>query len=199
MSNVDYEVERLIVRRLDGANSEEDELRLDRELIRNPEARALMEEYQQTDRLAAAALQHAFAEPACAFDPATLPAQPERPQRPTMWRSWPLWSGAAAAAVLALVVARVPLGSEPAPTGTPIQRGVPLVDGHDTSRLPGVGDGRPWSVSNPSSGVPRIRRDTGREVFGVIGDDGNVYWIEVDRSRTVRRPNAGTESTRSPL
>ena len=34
----------------------------------------------------------------------------------------------------------------------------------------------------------RIKRDTGREVFGVVGDDGNVYWIQVDRIRTMRRP-----------
>ena len=35
---------------------------------------------------------------------------------------------------------------------------------------------------------PQIKRNTGREVFGVVGDDGNIYWIQVDRIRTMKRP-----------
>lgn len=44
--------------------------------------------------------------------------------------------------------------------------------------------------TNP--GDTRIRRITGREVLGVVGEDGNIYWIEVDRILTIRRPIAGT-------
>ncbi len=42
------------------------------------------------------------------------------------------------------------------------------------------------------AGETRIRRVTGREVLGVVGEDGNIYWIEVDRIRTIRRPIAGS-------
>ena len=38
----------------------------------------------------------------------------------------------------------------------------------------------------------RIDRNTAREVFGIIGDNGELYWIEVDRIRTIRTPNNGT-------
>ena len=56
MSNVNEHLERLIVRSLDGALSEDDELALNRELIRNPEARRLMAAYRTVDELSVAAL-----------------------------------------------------------------------------------------------------------------------------------------------
>ncbi|MCH7597054.1 MAG: hypothetical protein IID35_10895, partial [Planctomycetes bacterium] len=52
MSNIDENLERLIVRSLDGDLSEDEQLDLDRELIRNPDALRLMEEYGSIDRLA---------------------------------------------------------------------------------------------------------------------------------------------------
>ena len=42
--------------------------------------------------------------------------------------------------------------------------------------------------------IGTTRRSTGRNVLGIIGDDGNVYFIEVDRTRTIRLPDAGTTS-----
>jgi hypothetical protein len=44
------------------------------------------------------------------------------------------------------------------------------------------------TVGSQGLTVPRVRRHTGRDVLGVVGDDGNIYWIEVDRTRTVRQP-----------
>jgi len=41
--------------------------------------------------------------------------------------------------------------------------------------------------------TPAIHRNTDREIIGVVGDDGNLYWIEVERTRTVTLP-AGTNS-----
>ncbi|MGI0149747.1 MAG: hypothetical protein ACREDF_09495, partial [Thermoplasmata archaeon] len=40
--------------------------------------------------------------------------------------------------------------------------------------------------------VGTTRRSTGRDLLGIVGDDGNVYFIEVDRTRTVRLPSGGT-------
>ena len=39
-----------------------------------------------------------------------------------------------------------------------------------------------------STQAPAVRRSTGRDLIGVIGEDGNWYWIEVERSRTIRVP-----------
>jgi hypothetical protein len=36
--------------------------------------------------------------------------------------------------------------------------------------------------------LPRYQRDRGTEVIGVVGDDGNVYWLEVERTRTIKLP-----------
>jgi hypothetical protein len=40
-----------------------------------------------------------------------------------------------------------------------------------------------------SSTLPSVQRATGRDLVGVVGEDGNVYWIEVERTRTVRLPH----------
>ena len=50
-------------------------------------------------------------------------------------------------------------------------------------------------MMRPVSTMPRMRSDTGREVIGVVGEDGNLYWIEVDRTRTIRVP-ASSEAGR---
>ncbi len=43
-------------------------------------------------------------------------------------------------------------------------------------------------MQNASTPLPmRVQRDRGRETIGVLGEDGNIYWIEVDRTRTVRK------------
>ena len=46
--------------------------------------------------------------------------------------------------------------------------------------------------------APRIHREKGRDVMGVIGDNGNIYWIEVDRIQTIRWPGSGAASHSAP-
>lgn len=41
-------------------------------------------------------------------------------------------------------------------------------------------------MRNVGTSGPKTWRDTGRETFGVVGDDGNIYWIGVDRTRTAK-------------
>ena len=41
-------------------------------------------------------------------------------------------------------------------------------------------DGANWSG-------PTYRRSTGREYMGIVGEDGNIYWIEIERTRTLER------------
>ena len=186
MTHVNEDIERLIVRHLDGALSEDEELALNRELIRNPAAHRLLEEYKQVDELAGAALEQAFTNDGLPFDPQTLSAPSRRRRSGGYYRIWWLVPGAVAAALLALAI--------PRPPSTPDAGRPPAVAGLDEQprRMPRHDDpirnapgGVMRQVSSPA--MPRVKRDTGREFFGVLGDDGNIYWVEVNRTRTVRQ------------
>ncbi len=181
MYHVPEDMERLIVRHLDGELTQDEELVLSRELLRNPAARRLMDEYQGIDRLATAALSK---ELLGATDPRLLAvgspsARSAARLRPH--RGWLLVPGAIAAAFLALAMPRwdsltapqAPKFTESAPL-TPQIHPVPVAQPNEWHRTVGMG--------------PKIQRDTGREVIGVQGDDGNFYWIEIDRTWTVRQP-----------
>ena len=180
MSRKDISIERLIVSRLDDALSEDEGLTLDRELIRNPEARSLLDDYKRIDELASSALKHALDSEQEPLDFQALPPRRQSPARRPSHRGWWLASGAVAAALLAIVVARMsttPSMDRAITDNRPIP---PALSTPAMREQPGV-------MRNAST-RPRIRRNTGREIFGVIGDDGNIYWIEVDRTRTFRRP-----------
>lgn len=188
MADRNKDIERLIVRGLDQELSEDEKLRLDRELIRNPEAHRLMEEYKRIDELAAAAISHALDENRMPLDPDTLPGRAEPALLRGRHRGWWLVPGAIAAALLAIVTARFPATPPSQPQVAEITRAAP------TSVVPTVphaprSDGLMRTVGT-HAGETRIRRVTGREVLGVVGEDGNIYWIEVDRIRTIRQPIA---------
>ncbi len=143
-----------------------------------------MEEYGKVDRLAAAALGETLGGERLTFDTEALPSQTE-PRSLTRYRwGWRLGAGAIAAALLAIFVARTPF--------TPSSTSPTVVDGtSQTTTLQAVpyptnGARSDGLMRNVSSGRPRVLRDTGREIFGVLGEDGNIYWIEVDRTRTTR-------------
>jgi len=93
------ELEDRIVRALDGELSASERAELDRELLRNPAARRLMDQYRRIDGQAAAALRTALGSDANVLGTAS-PARP--PRRATRWR----WGSISlvAAAVLLLAV-----------------------------------------------------------------------------------------------
>ena len=200
MAEVDKDIERLIVRGLDHALTEDEELRLNRELIRNPDARQLMERCRRIDELAAAALHDALRRDAAPVDPELLPARRPSVTAGPNRRMWWLVSGAMAAGLLALVMARLPV----APTVRPMvadrgdapNRAAPVV-GPSVSDEAYSTDGY---MRNARMGpqAPRFRRDTGRDVIGVIGEDGTIYWIEVDRIQTIRWPGRGASAGHDP-
>ena len=189
MSNVNEHLERLIVLSLDGALSEDDELALNRELIRNPEARRLMAAYRTVDELSVAALDEVTAGETPEFDVKTWARAGSSKRRMRQGRTW-FWlaPGAIAAALLAMVV--------PRPTPTSVER-LPVVQVPSAPTFNGV-VGSPFTVGRQDMmrsvrSTPAIHRNTDREIIGVVGDDGNLYWIEVERTRTVTLP-AGTSS-----
>lgn len=189
MSDVNEHLERLIVRSLDGALSEDDELALNRELIRNPDARRLMAAYRTVDELSIAALDEMAAGETPEFDAESWTRAGSSKQRTRQGRSW-FWlaPGAIAATLLAMLV--------PHPASKPLYHpplvmapGEPLLNGAVRSPFTG---GR-QDVMRSVRSTPAIHRNTDREIIGVVGDDGNLYWIEVERTRTVTLP-AGTSS-----
>jgi len=187
MSRVDEKIERLIVRSLDGGLPAEDEHELNRELIRNPEARRLFDEYHEVDRLAGGALQGVRAGRSIDLDAVfAAPCEPSHRSRRLSWshhRGWLMVPGAIAAALLAMVIARPGLSPSITPhIAVPGKRMAPIADSQSPWGVQGQG------VIRPVSTAPRIRSDTGREIIGVVGDDGNIYWIEVERTRTIRVP-----------
>ena len=184
MSEINEQLERLINRSLDGDLSEDAQLELDRELIRNPAARALLDEYQGIDRGAAAALGQAF--DAARLQPivrvgsgALTPQRHGRRRHAVRW----LIPGAIAAALLATVI---PYPSFEVPKPSTDR----LVTAPPKPISPGLNQGLvPVRTVSTGNGAPAVHRDRGRDIIGVLGDDGNLYWIEVEKTRTVTLPH----------
>jgi len=183
MNGMDPNIERLIVRQLDGEITEEELLVLSRELLRNPDAHRLWEAYRELDAVAGEVLGAAL-KGAVAFDPVALPVQ-ATPRRFYLFRRhWLMAAGAVAAAILALVIPKPAVSPNP-DRG---QMATNVVQDHPAAvqEIPVVGQAGEGLMRN--AGMPQIQRNTGRDVFGVMDEKGNVYWIEVDRTRTLRRP-----------
>lgn len=186
MNPVDPKIERLIVRQLDGEITEAEQLELNRELLRNPGAHRLWEEYRALDATAGEVLQNLLVDRHSSFDPTTLPSPvtvtATRPQ--FVRRHWLLLSGAVAAAILALAIPRPAVTTNNQPGSFVEKTGAqPILVDHARRSRPVNEGGLMRNVSMPS-----VQRETGTDVFGVLDENGNVYWIEVERTRTLRRP-----------
>ena len=174
--------ERMIVRRLDGELGEEESLELDRAILREPEVRRMWESYRRIDELAAASLEGALVRGAGRYDMARLTDERRVARRWTHHRGWLLVPGAIAAALLALVVPKPEFLDRGRTPSTPTER--LAASSANVGSLPRVSDRTDGLMHNAGM----TKRATGRDVLGVVGDDGNLYLLEVDRSRTVRMP-----------
>ena len=176
------DLERLIVKRLDGALTDDEALVLDREMMRDPELRSTFEAYKRIDEWSTNALNHAVRrnERRLDLDAITTTRKTYRFRRPH--RGWLLIPGAIAAALLATVVPWPEFSEEKAPNVVRLgDHAFPTLES-----MPTAPDANPMGLMR---NVNQLRRNTGREVIGVIGEDGNIYWIEVDRTRTIRVPS----------
>lgn len=196
----EHDNERLITRRLDDELTEEQSLALDRELLRDPELRQTFEQQQRIDLLARETLARELEAASGAVDIAaiTLPQRTVRFPRPH--RGWLLIPGAIAAAVMALVIpapefSRTPEAGEP-------QRMVAVPSTPERYTTPNLVDYRTRPVSAEQGllhNVNTMKRSTGRDIIGVVGEDGNIYWIEVDRTRTITVPRRTNSVTNNQL
>lgn len=181
----DDRLEHIVSRSLDGMLSEDEAVELGRTVLRDPDARRLMEEGQRIDALASAALERAVPDSPPAFDPlAIIGRRPER-SGASYHRAWWLLPAAIAAALGTVFFVQPP---------TKNAINVPVADARrDTSVSPAQQRGNPSPVltgDSPyqliNSAPRRTQRMTDRELLGVIGEDGNIYWIEIDRTRTIK-------------
>jgi hypothetical protein len=190
MSELEERIERLIVRKLDGMLTEDEELELDRILIRSPEARRVYEEYRRIDDLAAQSLASLFPEGGKAgiggVPPIPRPMEVPARRSRSYHKAWWALTGLAAACLAALLylnpshgpaepVARTGWGN----AGADIRGGDV---GGSKNGLEKVPVGFPGGVTD---------RHVDREWIGVRGNDGNIYWLEVTRTRTSTRPGSG--------
>ena len=187
MATVDKDIESRIVRYLDGELDADAELELNREILRNPEARRLLDEYQRIDELSVEALEQIVPQ----REPAVHVVEPipAAAQRSSIWshRAWWILPGAVAAA-LVIVVFNVPQQvDQPQPLaggGAPGQQQRFHVD-NGPGPAATVHQIQPVSLLGPRQ---RVIRDTERNVIAVVGEDGKVYLLEIDRIRTLKRP-----------
>ena len=173
--------EQLINRLLDSELSLNAEHELNRTLIREPEMMRLRDDCQKIDALAGQALETlrcgAEVDLGAVFGAAPIA---RRTVRMKAHRGWLMIPGAIAAALLAMVIPD---------SGYRGQTTAPLVT--DRSNVLPIAPVSMWNgseLARPVSTAPKIRSQTGRDVIGVVGDDGNLYWIEVEKKRTVRWP-----------
>ena len=190
------QLELLITRHLDGRLSEEEELEFQRLLLRVPQARRTLEAYERLDAAAGEALRGALPDAEPAFDPVEL----ARPRRSTAahrhyHRAWWLLPAAVAASLLLAVTTQTFWHAEN-PAGVPAGSLVNSLDappetvaGMPARLGPGHLDSRPNVI--PASAMPRrTLRHTDRQLIGIEGEDGQIYWLELDQTRTLRGQSA---------
>jgi len=179
---IDERTEQLTNRKLDGELTEVESLELNRMLIRSPEARTLLDEYERTDDLAASAMA------------AVLAGRPEHAHHPAEIRTWTTtgqrwrWRsrrglGVAVAALIAVMIGGLPngrLGSDvspryPSDSIAPIEAGVMPFD---------------WAGSVPVMEGPRQEKEQiQRNVIAVYDPrTQRVYLLEIDQIRSMSVP-----------
>ncbi|HEY3242682.1 MAG TPA: hypothetical protein VGM03_04950 [Phycisphaerae bacterium] len=195
------DIERLIVRKLDGELSADEQLALDRAVLRDPEARRMLEDYQQIDALAAQILderlsgaaatangelriaQDGAERPIKSQSARRLPAATGNPQsRYSRW--WWLLPAAAAAALFVPLMLRTttPTALQPAVVIAP----QPVVDEPVPRAL------QPMPVSSPVRRAASVSDQAiDQDVYYVVGDDGRIYMIEHERQQDFTRERGG--------
>ena len=200
MTPIPEHLERLMNRRLDGELSAEESLYLDRELMRNAEARGWYDSLRRMDGVCGTVLEQRFG----AVRETCVPAErvggavsAGRGIGRRRWnRGWLLVPGSIAAALLATVIPFPRLGTERAALEPVPPRMASTLPTPSTPMgmvpYPVASDGGVMRLADWSR--PRTLRNTDRGVWGIRQRDGSVLLIEVDRIQMVRAPAEGVVS-----
>jgi anti-sigma factor RsiW len=206
MRNVSEKIERLIVRGLDGEITPDEQLELDRELLRNPDARAMFDSYKAIDALSARVIE-ACAGRRTATGPLLMVPHCDTVAHPRRRRrSWMIYAGALAACLALAIVWQTPKAGSPNATHS-------VVDNTSTARqpvtaapgreIPKVGmpgsDVGVWQVNDTIA--PRVNRMTDRNLILVPGADGAYYLLTIDQVRELKETTRknGMIFTRDPI
>ncbi|MCG3132315.1 MAG: hypothetical protein FLDDKLPJ_03152 [Phycisphaerae bacterium] len=200
MRPLDEHDELRIIREIHGELGDEESLALNRDVLKDPELRRVHETYAEISRLAGESLGELLSKPArlsgeagaagidlcSAADPALNRADVRRQGvRVSWWRRVEQWFvplSAAAALLIAVAMPAPPGGASKTATGDGGGRVEPF-------RSPGAGTTLSRPVSTASEHIQR--RETERDVIGVIGKDGRYYILELDRTRAVEGQGVG--------
>ncbi len=189
------QLERLVVRKIHGELTDDESLELDRAMIRDPQVRELLDEYGGIDSLASTALEAAFAgDDRVAHGFSRGGRQRNLFKRRVLTSRWLAPVAIAASIALAMVI---PIGHDSGSTRT-VERS-PQTGGPVETVEPGDGLSVPDSAPLRRVGTrPRAtRRSVARDVLGVMGEDGKtIYFIEVDRTRTMQYPGDNSKDRR---
>jgi hypothetical protein len=210
---IDEQLERQIVRHLDGQLDGEQEARLYRALLRDPAARRVMDVFADADRRAASALRAAIHAPP---RPMHIDQLPQRKPRRIPWAQ--LLATAAMIVVALGLWGVIRLADTPSSAGhdtlahpDPAGQAVapPELDSYGDLAVPQVAVAQPWWRSRPQpihegrlvdaraqgrlvDGLTSAQRTNDRALVGVL-DQANqrLYWLEVNHSHTAVEPLAG--------
>jgi len=168
---MDLRTEQLITRKLDGELAEGESLELNKQLIRSPEARSIMEEYELIGSLATTTLQKLLDQPRTHHS-SPMTHHLRRP-RGIQWAT-----SAAAAIIIAAVLLQTPRSAS----------GPRIEPNNGTAVLAGtspIEDNAINAVQGPRHENERIHRD----VIGVVDNETqSVYLLEMDQQQTTVVP-----------
>ncbi|MCH7526911.1 MAG: hypothetical protein IID39_05700 [Planctomycetes bacterium] len=180
MSESSERIERLINRRLDGELSGDEARELEAVLSRSPEYREMLAASQRIDVLCSEAIAEAVAagSQGTVFEGLTSRRAPARRGIPAAW--WVVPSALAASLAMFLFLQPLWLNDSAKVGERRLAQPTPFVGG-GASVVPVVA-GRRVSTH------PLAGRRHDKQYYGVVGNDGNLYLIEVGRVRTYRQP-----------
>lgn len=185
MTHANENIEALIIRSVHGELDDEESLSLNRELLRRPELRDLKSEYEALDRATTAALAAWWSRPVNRDDATEMLSGPRRSRR--TWLTVERWFIPSAVAAMILIAVFLPGQRDASRNSSPVPNPAPTVATRGPwEQPPAVRVG-----TTPTS----VRRNTSRDVVGVIGKDGRFYILEMDRTRTLRTPGRPTSTT----
>ena len=169
----------LINRRLDGELSPAESLELDKLLIRNPQARTLLDEYTRMDDVAGEVIRNTVAEPARNIEPAECSSWTHSPLR--WWRSFGLISAVAACITLAFLFSQRAMVNSAPSAGS--------FASADRSTSPdAVASGNTDYVAS-LQGRRRETESVQRDVIGVWDQQSNsLYLLELNSARSLVEP-----------
>lgn len=200
MVDADERIELLINRKLDNTLTGDEQLELDRALIRSPEHRRMLELSREIDELSREVLVRELGAETCDGSGDAVPVDGSHSIRMRSRFVWWLMPAALAASVVLMVWGGAFTG--PAPDNFPgIVEGNPIMPDERVDSAaggprgfvgPGISpvDSRAGGIRRVSTAPDFVDRRRDSNVYGIVGDDGRIYLIELERTRMYRYPRS---------